>query len=593
MSDDTLALFGTSEPRPDRVLHTAGRTTFEWVGGGIHAIRRDGVEVVRAVTFPVRDRDWGTLAPVLSAVRREDRPEGRALHWSATYRSGEAALHVEMALEATADTLAVRGRGRADGRFETNRAGFTVLHPVAASGCPVSVEHSDGTREESRFPVLIDPWQPFRDIHALEHVQEGIRTDCRFAGDTFEMEDQRQWSDASFKTYNRPLIEPWPYTLADGEVIEQAVTLRFSGTGTRSTSRGASVRVGLPTGTLVPDLALVLTPAEARDAVDAPGPLRAIAPRRLTAHVDPETGDVDLSPFAILSSRSGAAIDLDYAARCDGDLDEELGELAEHVREAALTLSSLLVCPSVDRDSTPPGSAWPPCPALADLHAAARRAFPDTPIGGGMLSYFPEFNRKRPPLDGLDFVAYGTNPIVHAADDRSVMQTLTAVPWILRSGKAIAGGTPCRLGLSSIPMRQNPYGSRTIDNPGGGRLCMAATDPRHHARFGAAFTLGYLAAVAPFGPLAWTPAAGAGARGVDADGELSPLGRLLVELAPLAGLPVRAVRIGDPERCAALAAGKTLWLANLTDEALDVDLGGGRTDTLAPYETRRAGAAQA
>lgn len=122
---------------------------------------------------------------------------------------------------------------------------------------------------------------------------------------------------------------------------------------------------------------------------------------------------------------------------------------------------------------------------------------------------------------------------------------------------------------------------------------MAATDPRHHARFGAAFTLGYLAAVAPFGPLAWTPAAGAGARGVDADGELSPLGRLLVELAPLAGLPVRAVRIGDPERCAALAAGKTLWLANLTDEALDVDLGGGRTDTLAPYETRRAGAAQA
>ena len=35
-------------------------------------------------------------------------------------------------------------------------------------------------------------------------------------GDTFEMEDQRNWTDASYKTYVRPLALPWPYTLAGG-----------------------------------------------------------------------------------------------------------------------------------------------------------------------------------------------------------------------------------------------------------------------------------------------------------------------------------------------------------------------------------------
>ncbi len=30
------------------------------------------------------------------------------------------------------------------------------------------------------------------------------------------MEDHRNWSDASFKTYVRPLALPWPYTLQRG-----------------------------------------------------------------------------------------------------------------------------------------------------------------------------------------------------------------------------------------------------------------------------------------------------------------------------------------------------------------------------------------
>ena len=59
-------------------------------------------------------------------------------------------------------------KGRASGAFETNRAGFTVLHPICdVAGHNVTVDHSDGTREETRFPDLIEPWQPFVGYHRV------------------------------------------------------------------------------------------------------------------------------------------------------------------------------------------------------------------------------------------------------------------------------------------------------------------------------------------------------------------------------------------------------------------------------------------
>ena len=36
-------------------------------------------------------------------------------------------------------------------------------------------------------------------------------------GNKFEMEDHRNWMDASYKTYVCSLLDPWPYTLKKGE----------------------------------------------------------------------------------------------------------------------------------------------------------------------------------------------------------------------------------------------------------------------------------------------------------------------------------------------------------------------------------------
>ena len=84
-------------------------------------------------------------------------------------------------------------------------------------------------------------------------------------GDAFEMEDQRNWTDASYKTYVRPLALPWGYTLAKGSRHEQSVRLSFSGTAnptrqeSRRRGRQSSWAADLPLR--MPDLGVAL-PAE-------------------------------------------------------------------------------------------------------------------------------------------------------------------------------------------------------------------------------------------------------------------------------------------------------------------------------------------
>ena len=49
-----------------------------------------------------------------------------------------------------------------------------------------------------------------------------------FKGEIFEMEDQRNWSDASYKTYCRPLSRPMPYLIAAGETVKQEIEINLS-----------------------------------------------------------------------------------------------------------------------------------------------------------------------------------------------------------------------------------------------------------------------------------------------------------------------------------------------------------------------------
>ena len=137
--------------------------------------------------------------------------------------------------------------GAARSTFLRNRIGFCVLHPIhECAGAACQIEHVDGTIETTRFPhyiapqALVDgiihPVYPFADLRAMAHeVQPGVWADVRFEGESFEMEDQRNWTDASFKTYGTPLRLPFPAEVASGTRITQSVTLTLSAKDERRT----------------------------------------------------------------------------------------------------------------------------------------------------------------------------------------------------------------------------------------------------------------------------------------------------------------------------------------------------------------------
>ena len=99
-------------------------------------------------------------------------------------------------------------------------------------------------------------------------------------GDAFEMEDQRNWTDASFKTYVRPLSKPRPYIIAKGEKDRQRITVTIKASSAAKPARMAAdarLVLELPSGRM-PSIGLFLAPDEPPHALT-----HAKAARRSTA----------------------------------------------------------------------------------------------------------------------------------------------------------------------------------------------------------------------------------------------------------------------------------------------------------------------
>jgi hypothetical protein len=299
-----------------------------------------------------------------------------------------------------------------------------------------------------------------------------------------------------------------------------------------------------------------------------------------------------LALFRRLSEALEAELALEVVIPDDADAATELGRLASDLAAVALKPARVAVSTASDLLSWQPGQPRPEHPTPELICAAARKAFPEALLGGGMFSYFTELNRKRPPAGLFDYISHTTCPIVHAADDRSVMETLESLPAIIASTKAFVAGTPYRVGPSAISCRDNPYGKAPFENPENGRVCLAAMDPRQRGLFGAAFALGYVAAFArgsveavalgaPTGPSGFIhrrtayPQPGFDELPVRA---VYPAFHVMAGLAGGSGRPLLAIERSWPGAVDAIAWHEgertVLWLANLTDRAVTIKLSG-------------------
>lgn len=575
MTASPQELFGTDKPAPERRRLRAGPLSAVLEEGNLRDISWRGMEAVRAINYLARDQSWGTYKAGISGLEVTEEPDAFTVAYEGLCAGPEGRFRYRMSIRGEASgTLVMEARGRAETDFPTNRTGFVVLHPAEAAGGRLVVRHTDGREEQTSFPSAISPDQPVFDIAALIHEPgPGLLCAVEMAGDAFEMEDQRNWSDASFKTYVRPLSKPRPYLIPQGAEDFQRVTVRLRGQGTAAgvSEARAALHLGGEAGR-VPALALFLDP-------DAPVPTDASAfadaAEILIARFDAraEGGAKRLREAAAFAENMGArlAVEVIFDAR---DPEAEAQAPTSAIRETGMAPAALLASPRREfrtraSNSLPEGEH-----GTAALVEALRRAMPGVPVGAGTPSFFTEFNRN-PPERGADFAFFGMSAVVHAADDVSVAETAGVVPAIVESAKRLAPGLPLWLGPCLIGMRHNPYGEAPAENPQNGRVPMARSDPRHGALFGAAWACAVAAHAAGGGVERLTLAAPAGPFGlVRENGGKRPLFGLHEALFRAGGASRLEVSTGHPG-LAALAwregAGVKLLLSSLAPEPVSVE----------------------
>ena len=227
-----VKLTGTDVAEGKRRTLTAGPITAMFDNGALRYIRYRGAEVLRGIAYLVRDKNWGTYAPVIENLKVRQGKNGFTISYSATAKDKAQGIRYDAKIEASdKGTLTFSATGTPLTDFLTNRTGFVVLHPLnGVVGEPVEIIHTDGKKRKSRFPKVISPGQPVFEIRSLKHeVVPGVTATVLMEGNKFEMEDHRNWMDASYKTYVCSLLDPWPYTLKKGEAFTQTITLTLEG----------------------------------------------------------------------------------------------------------------------------------------------------------------------------------------------------------------------------------------------------------------------------------------------------------------------------------------------------------------------------
>jgi D-apionolactonase len=587
MSSTSQKLTGTTQPASRHKALKAGPVTAILDNGGLRSISYRGTEVVRGLYFLARNTDWGTYTPIISKLKVSQSPHAFSVTYQAVCTDEKQELHVNAEILADAKgTVIFRATGTPKTPFVTNRTGFIVLHPLhGIIGRPVKVEHTDGTVEKTTFPKRISPGQPIFWIRSLKHqVMPGVTAEVRMEGDAFEMEDHRNWMDASYKTYVHSLLDEWPYTLQKGKTFDQSITLTFAGkpqTKEKSRKKAAiKIAIGKPLGRM-PAIGSAVPAEGAQAAISAAKEIAAMNLANLVCQLDGNRTGLARSAkaFAELSKKTGIPIKLELILPAKAPAIKEVETLAEIARNADLNPQSIVVTHMHDLKSFQPKQSRPWGPEYDEMSDAVRKHFPGKPVGGGMLSYFTELNRK-PLIQGVfDFATHTVCPIVHAADDLSVMETLEALPSIFDSARAMIGKTPYHLGPSGISARDNPYGKKLTPNPDRLRTCLANNDPRERGTFAAAWLLGLAAASAKARLNSLALGALTGAAGmIESDAHINPAYHLVKGIAELSGARILETTVTDTAKVVALAVKRApelvIWCANKTDAPQDISLEG-------------------
>lgn len=500
---------------PQSHVLRAGPVSLLFEQGELRRIRLGDREVLRRIYLTVRGPDWSTVPPVLSDLQLETSPDSFVLMFRLDCRQGEADFTWQVSVRGNPEgVVRFEAHGKANRAFATNRVGICVLHPLReCAGNPALIRDPNGQIFEGRFPETINPHQPFFNINEILHVvdKEWLGM-VYFEGENFETEDQRNWSDGSFKTYCPPQANPKPRKLEAGFETIQKATLMFQN----------------PDKKPIAELAASLAAAGIIRPADAPPPL--LKPRTDDGRPVPGFGFGLASHGQPLAPQDVARIKAlsPFHLRADFRLSQpgwraELERAVSQARALSVPLECSLV---LSQDAAPAlaefAAAWEAAEgeclrwlifsesadATTDADWQAAREVlgqldPLATFARGSKGDFVLLNRNRPePKPGMA-LAYALCPQVHLTDNRTLVESLEGQAWTLIT--AAKTWPRSKVSVTPITLKRSPFSVALKAPPEPGDSIPAArhwrgkTDARQFSLFGAGWAMGSLKRMSLFG----------------------------------------------------------------------------------------------
>ena len=465
----------------------AGPLSMLYQNGFLRYLSLGENEILRMIYFALRDENWGTYACHIENEKLDiqkdhftiqydcfhDLAGKRVYRWKATITGNEAGQ------------ITFELKGTALEEVFKNRAGFCILHPIqGVAGEPCETLHPDDIRQSSIFPKLVSPTNPFKNLRGMRWKSQDIEWSLKFEGDIFETEDQRNWTDASYKTFCTPLDKPFPVQLKKGDTVFQRITFSPESPLVNHNNSRQFIDIA-ETGNKIPLPSIGICASTETDqltskAIDA---IRKLSLSHYRIEVSPSE-EKWVSRFKIdCENAIRLNLPLEIALSLTSDFINELHQFIVAVDNFDVWIKKIIL---LSRDSLTTDQQ------LIHHAPTIKSKWPDIKIGAGTDYNFTELNRNQFNAEPLDFISFSIDPQEHATDDRTLIENMEGQREVVESAHQMYPKKSVHVSPLTFRRRFNPYAT----DPKARILTPEErTDRRQKVQFGSLFTIGSIKAM--------------------------------------------------------------------------------------------------
>lgn len=433
-------LLGVPKRKEKTYQLRAGKLQACFCSGRLMDVTYNGRIVLLEVYFALRDQNWNTIPYSIKELELKDSNDCFVIKFHAAHEQGTIQYNWDGMITGNRDsTITYEFKGKATSQFLRNRIGFCLLHPADLKGEICRIVHTRGNTEFRCFPEYIAPYQPFLDIKKMEYdIEKGVSARIEFEGEIFETEDQRNWTDASFKTYCTPLSLPFPIEVKSGECASQKIKISLGHSenilsAERAKKRnGKSFRLG----------SVIKVPLTERE-------MYLVEQLHLT-HLRYDyyfTGENKYFEN-IVCQATKLKVKIKLALFFTEEWQKESDILVDLLEQYSDVIYTILVFAQGVKVVSPQ--------FLETVTMKVKKRCPDLLIGSGTDAFFTQNNREPLPVGLMDIVSYSNNPQVHAFDNDSIMSATDGQTANVYSCKKLFPGIPISVSPVTLKMRWNP-----------------------------------------------------------------------------------------------------------------------------------------